>query len=463
MATPRLITAAEAALDDLGDVKGPGPVTDGNIALFDGTTGTLLKAAGVVEGVATIDATTNVLVGDGAGNAIDSGSAIADLGSLLSLNTARVDASGSDETGSIGNLSKPFLTVQAAIDAFVSLSDSSTQFVIDFGNNQFYEDLTIGDQINLVFRGAVAGSSVNSYGPVPFSSLTLTAPAIITVKDCQLNGASINASDNLDFVLWNVDTGASAVTSTAASGKHLTVASPDNSGYNFQFIEADDIDTLTVIGVSCLPGNGGESIVVANSAATVEINNCRFSTFADGQAGLNEYVFTVNCPNSSVTIMDSVVQDITAHQVILRNSKALGTVSVSGEFSFFTDDQGPFSYDYDFARDGGASGTIALTASNGSKGTGLPTNFVVTGATLEVITPLDSALSLAHVAMTTGETAADLQAATLVSAPPWSSAALTALTILSKMTDLRSPAIVITTEDLTAGKFTLHIDGYQTA
>ncbi len=78
MATPRWITAAEAIADDLGDVKGPDSAADGNLALFDGTTGKLLKAGAPTE--ATIDSTTNVLIGDGAGNAIDSTKSIAELG-----------------------------------------------------------------------------------------------------------------------------------------------------------------------------------------------------------------------------------------------------------------------------------------------------------------------------------------------------------------------------------------------
>ncbi len=80
MATPRLITAAEVEAGEQGDVQGPDTAEDGNIALFDGTTGKLLKAAGVVEGVATIDATTNILIGDDAGNAVDSGKSIDDIG-----------------------------------------------------------------------------------------------------------------------------------------------------------------------------------------------------------------------------------------------------------------------------------------------------------------------------------------------------------------------------------------------
>ncbi len=71
---PRWITAAEVSDEEAGDVQGPDSSVDGNIALFDGTTGKLLKAAGAIPGGgATIESTNNILVGDGAGNAISTG------------------------------------------------------------------------------------------------------------------------------------------------------------------------------------------------------------------------------------------------------------------------------------------------------------------------------------------------------------------------------------------------------
>ncbi len=451
MSTPRWITAAEVTQEESGDVQGPDSSVDGNIALFDGTTGKLLKAAGVVEGVATIDATTNVLTGDGAGNAIDSGSAIADLGSLLSANTARVDATGNDETGTIGNLTKPFLTVQAAIDAFVALASGMTG-VIDIGANSFQEDVTINDQIILMFKGAGPDTG-GGYISIPWLSLTLTAPATIYINNCILGGGSITTSNDLDLILENVDMNSDTIVSTAGGGKHITVISPSNTAYNSNGVTADDIDNINFIGIQS--SDSGADIIVANNRASIRIKNCGIPSTNSDDATF----FDVLCATAVDLIMvNSILRniDVQTGTATFVNSKARGYVIADR----FYDDQGPFSYDYDFARDGGASGTIALTASNGSKGTGLPTNFVVTAAKLEVITPLDSALSLAHVAMTTGETAADLKAATLVSAPPWASAGLTALTILSRMTGDRSPAIVITTEDLTAGKFNLHLDGY---
>ncbi len=330
MAEPRLITAAEAALDDLGDVKGPGPVTDGNIALFDGPTGTLLKAAGVVEGVATIDSTTNVLIGDGAGNAIDSGSAIGDLGSLLTANTARVDASGSDETGTIGNLSKPFLTVQAAIAAILAQEsfDSSAIYVIDIGANQFGEDLAIDSSCCLLFKGASAGvvPDGNSLS-VPWISLTLTASATILVKDCVLGPTGITTSEDLNLMLDNVDVGGNPITSTGTGT--LVVMSPSNSGYNVQTITADDISTLRVIGLISKGNNGGD-INVANSSPDILVRNC----VGASSSGTDPDVFDIVCGGTgpSVNVVNSTMRNIdlgTGGFLTLINSKVLGTITAN--------------------------------------------------------------------------------------------------------------------------------------
>ncbi len=458
MAEPRLITAAEAALDDLGDVKGPGPVTDGNIALFDGTSGTLLKAAGVVEGVATIDSTTNVLIGDGTGNAIDSGSAIGDLGSLLTINTARVDASGSDETGTIGNLSKPFLTVQSAIDHIFALGgfDPGVLYMIDIGNNKFIdENLTIDDPIYLGFRGA------NLITSIPWSNLTLTADATIYVEDCMLNGSTITTSDNLRLVLTDVDMDNVSIVSTAGNDKHLSIISETRTAYRAGTITADDIGNIELIGISADLSGGNTSISVANSDVSIRIQDS--NGWNDTNLGDDLALFDIVCGGTStqVTVINSIVGDVTANFVFFTNSKSLGTVTASTAFSpAFINDQGPYAYDYDFARDGGAQGTIALTASNGSKGTGLPTGFVITGAFVEIVTPLDSASHTATAALTSGEAANDIQTAIIVSNTVWTTVTTTRKSVVIKTTTDRTPSLVIAVQDLTAGKFTLHIDGY---
>ncbi len=268
-------------------------------------------------------------------------------GSFLSVNIARVDASGNDGTGTIGDLTKPFLTVQAAIDAILAQEsfDSSAFYCIDIGANQFTEDLTINDSISLIFRGASSTSMGPAGGNIftlVCNSLTLTASAAICAKDCTFSNSEIATSDDLDLILDNVDLNGRGVTSTAGSGKHLIVISPTNSGYNAGVFQADDITEIDIIGI--LAKSGGADIVVANSSPNILIKNCSPPSTNDGDVTVNDVIcggdpsvtvinsilrnITLGAGASSVTLINSIaIADITAFQVTLTNSKVLGTIT----------------------------------------------------------------------------------------------------------------------------------------
>ncbi len=202
MATPRWITKAEVTQEEAGDVQGPDSSVDGNIALFDGTTGKLLKAAGVVEGVATIDATTNILIGDGAGNAVDSNVPISSVGLFLSANIARVDPSGDDGTGTIGDLTKPFLMPQAAIDALeIAALDSP---VLDIG------------------ASVVSGFTTSlSYLAIVGSHLGADQEGMSYEQGAFINGTITNTSDSSGEVTINLVN--CAVKHLAFSGGNATI------------------------------------------------------------------------------------------------------------------------------------------------------------------------------------------------------------------------------------------------
>jgi hypothetical protein len=108
---------------------------------------------------------------------------------------------------------------------------------------------------------------------------------------------------------------------------------------------------------------------------------------------------------------------------------------------------------YDFATDGGAQGTIAL------RGPKLPNKAIITDALIQVDqSPTGVGASIA---VTTGETANDVQAVAAISGAPWSTtgakrgSALTASGAPKTLTADRQPAIVVSGADLTAGKVRL--------
>ncbi len=239
--SPRWISAAEAYESfgggGSGDVVGPDSAIDGNLAVFDGVTGKLIKDGGAPGG----------------------GS------SFLSNNIARVDLSGDDETGTVGDLTKPFLTVQSAITAFEATgtatsgslvtdnfytivtyvegddftnvggsNESGVTFqangtdptdwsngstlrlviwaVIDIGNNYFTEDLTT----NLV-RLAIHGSASSAWQATqsssytkPFDSLTIPDGAELLLQDVGGGNADIS-DDNSTVIATAGDTGACKV------------------------------------------------------------------------------------------------------------------------------------------------------------------------------------------------------------------------------------------------------------
>lgn len=121
-----------------------------------------------------------------------------------------------------------------------------------------------------------------------------------------------------------------------------------------------------------------------------------------------------------------------------------------------------YKFVYDFAVLGGATGSIALTQVDGP----LPDKFIMQNVLLDVITPLGTG-GAATAALTTGQGAGDLVAATLVAGVPWSTAGLKVTTILLgtiatliKATAQRSPALVVAIAALNAGKFNLFVEGY---
>jgi hypothetical protein len=416
-----------------GDVVGPSSATDGNLAVFDGTTGKLIKDGGAPGGG----------------------------GSFLSANIARIDPSGNDSTGTVGDLTKPFLTVQAALNAIAALYDPNTQLpamaVIDVGPNRFTEDLTLivptpgnGFPV-LIFRGTANQSSIDpSDSGQAFASLTITDSDndqfFIFLKGVLVQGGGITTDSQLTLMLDSAALAGSPVVSTSLG--QLTVGSNHGTGSDVGSITGNR--KVVVFGLS--PSSGS---TITSLNRSVDINRC-----GQIRQGTSLNLFSV-VAHQAITVVDSLLQNVTTDSgVTLIRSKIYGTVTFTDPTQILTDDQGPYVYNYDFSRDGGSQGSIALSPSSGSQGGNLPSGFVITGAILEVITPLDSAGHTATVALSSGESAGDLQAATIVSGAPWSTTGLKALTALLKTTGSDAPAMVVAVQDLTAGKFMLHIEGY---
>jgi hypothetical protein len=117
---------------------------------------------------------------------------------------------------------------------------------------------------------------------------------------------------------------------------------------------------------------------------------------------------------------------------------------------------------YDFATDGGAVSTITL------RGDSIPSGAYIVDAYAIVETAFTSSGS-ATVAVTTGESAADLNSADAYSGAPWSTATIRRLDALVgadkgiKTTAARTAQLVIGTAALTAGKAKIVVEYFEMA
>ncbi len=332
--SPRFITAAEVAQDEAGDVQGPASSLDGNIALFDGTTGKLLKAAGVVEGVATIDATTNILIGDDAGNAVDSTVPISAIGgSFLSANTTRVDPSGHDEgddAGVVGDLTKPFLTVQAAVDAILAAAiEGTANGVIDIGANNFTEDIVIDTEAIGVRISFIGRRSVGSVDFTAFNSLNITTPSgassvEIYLLDVATGGGDIIFDSHTAFLyLDHANCGGANVSNTREAGDSLSVTSISNSGGNIYSITANDVALILVSGI--FPYSGG-GVISSSGSPDIKILGCSRYSYPDVS---DQSLWSVDAENVNLTAIQSILGDVTCSDATFTDSRAVGSITTS--------------------------------------------------------------------------------------------------------------------------------------
>ncbi len=164
------------------------------------------------------------------------------FGSFLSTNIARVDPTGNDATGAIGNLNKPFLTVQAAItyvEAIVPIPDWP---VIDIGNNTFSEDITTSlPRLAFIGRRPVPVIDALAVKNTPFNSFTFNAsssPQVLILKDCNARSTTITGNTDSSggfgkgFILHLLNSYAGTVSNDVATPKMSVY------GYGNSFVDS---------------------------------------------------------------------------------------------------------------------------------------------------------------------------------------------------------------------------------
>ncbi len=203
-------------------------------------------------------------------------------GSFLSSNVARVDPSGSDGTGAVGDLNKPFLTIQGAISAIEVGSFDNP--VIDIGGYSTTETLTTSLRL-LTIRSDSRGAS-------SFQDITFTASfgfIFAFFENCAITG-NISQTNNRTLNLF--------FTNSSFFGATIT----GNAQLN---INADSISEIT-----------GEINTAAFLGVTI-----RGCISPIGQVN-------VNAPNCGVVVEGSYLQDVLAATTLtLIDSRVKGTNS----------------------------------------------------------------------------------------------------------------------------------------
>lgn len=114
---------------------------------------------------------------------------------------------------------------------------------------------------------------------------------------------------------------------------------------------------------------------------------------------------------------------------------------------------------YDFARDGGATGSITLKDSISGKPISLPVGAIVTKSYIDVQTPCTTS-DAGTVALSTGQTAADILTATAAASVTGIMAGIsvgTAATMKKISSTAKTPVAVIA-NNITAGKFSVFME-----
>jgi hypothetical protein len=234
-------------------------------------------------------------------------------GSFLSHEIARVDPNGDDATGVIGDLLKPFLTVQAAIAAFEA--GSFTFPVIDIGNNDCNEDLTTSlGQLGII---SVAGSDAH----FAFHSLTATGGGLnLSLSHCYSNGdGSLTANGNVTLYLHDAGLDGPVITT---SGSVFIQAQVGFYGtYGGYITDVTSHANIQIYGIAC------QGTLTSETAGDIAITDSPW---------LTQYCI-IDSPGSDVVLRRALIYRILAggaNNVTLTDSRITFSNGASGTTTY---------------------------------------------------------------------------------------------------------------------------------
>ncbi len=216
------------------------------------------------------------------------------FGSFLSANTARVDPIGDDSTGTVGDLTKPFLTVQGALTALEAQGGflHTAPAVVLLPMLDTVEDITTSLQFLVLC------------GPANTDDQGCPAIGVITLTNDATAGGGIGIRLGLTNVWVN------------------GILAPNSEGVLYVVLNsaviAGDLTTTGQVDLKAHYGTGSMSGTITAAASVV------VGGFMGARSNFNLNGAYINCPLGDVTIYDSYIGDVLAAASINLYDSRLG-------------------------------------------------------------------------------------------------------------------------------------------
>jgi hypothetical protein len=296
-----------------GDVVGPGSAVDSDFAQFDSTTGKLIKDGGLsldIDGGLAANSDSKVPSQKAVKTYVD-GQVFAGSTPIPNTNVARVDPNGNDGTGIVGDFSKPFQTVTAAIAALEALSPSDIVY-IDVGLNFFAEDITT----SLITLGAIGRGWLNSSFCNSITFSDTTGPIFFNVSNTNCTSVNANSANGLAIGL---DTSYVGDVTNLGAG-YILLVTYGNTGQGQCNNVTNSGGTIDINGLSLC------GVVNANGGS-ITITNCMpGQPYYPTGAGFLE----INSAGSDCTISFSLIKITAATNLTLYDTRIFGVNGATG-------------------------------------------------------------------------------------------------------------------------------------
>lgn len=382
-----------------GDVLGPGGSVDENIAVFDGTTGKLIKDGGMsiadilaLSGTGTVTSVSVVTANGVSGSVATATTTPAITLTLGAITPSSVAASGAVSGSNLSGTNTGDQTITLTGDATGS---GTSSFAVTIPNNTItyakFQDITTNKLLGRATAGSGDMEEITLGTGLSFSGTTLNVSGFGTGT---VTSVSVSGSNGIGVSGSPITTSGTIVLSLGAITPTSVAASGSVSGSNLSGTNTGD-QTITLTGDATGSGTGS----FATTLATVNSNVGSFGSATQVAAfTVNAKGLTTAASNISIQIAESQVTNLVsdlaskasstltnAHIFVGNGSNVATDVAVSGDLTLAN--TGAFTFNTVNSNVGSfGSATQVGTFTVNAKG-------LITGAGNTTITPAASSIT----------------------------------------------------------------------